>query len=242
MSKPFISIVVPVFGDGFNAGIFYKEIEDALSSWAKFEVVFVNDSFEDENWESIKNLEGVADNIIAVCNGKNRGQHFSTMAGLERVNGDYVVVSDCDGQDNPFEIKKMFDHLTRNQLDAVFGQRLSRASNFFASILSRCFYLILNLLTKFEYDYRTTSFGITTKKIIKCLIQKKSKKIIYGISIRLLTKKIGLIGIEHRARRYGFSSYSFFAKLRLGFDIFNLIWSSRVSGENRGAVGEDYEC
>ena len=242
MSKPFISVVVPVFGAGFNASVFYNEFNDALSSWATFEVIFVNDNYEDENWESIKDLEGVAKSIISICNGKNKGQHFSTKVGLERVNGDYVVVSDCDGQDNPFEIKKMFDHLETNKFDAVFGKRLIRASNFSTSFLSRCFYLILNSLTKIEYDYRTTSFGITTKKIIKCLLEKKSNKIIYGISIRLITKNIGLIGIEHRTRRYGNSSYSFFSKLRLGYDIINLIWKSRVTGRGDRAMGGDFEC
>ena len=122
MSKPFISVVVPVFGAGFNASVFYNELNDALSSWATFEVIFINDNYKDDNWRSIKDQEELVTNITSRCNGENkRRQHFSTKVGLKYVRGDYVVVSDCDGQDNPFEIKKMFNHLNSNHFDAVFA-------------------------------------------------------------------------------------------------------------------------
>ena len=224
MKKPLISVVVPVYGVGFDAKIYYQELVDALSSWAKFEVIFVNDNYEDENWNSIKKLEGITENITSICNGQNKGQHFSTQVGLRKVTGDYIVVCDCDGQDNPFEIRKMFEYLEEGGFNAVFGQRLVRNSNFSSVILSKCFYFILKLITGIEYDYRTTSFGVVTKKTIKCLLEKNAKKIIYGVSIRLITNRVGFIGIEHRGRRCGSSSYSLYSKIKLGYNILKLAW------------------
>lgn len=235
MNKPFISIVVPVFGEGFDASLFYKELDEALSDWARFEVIFVNDSFEDENWRSIKKQEGLVDNIISFCNGENRGQHFSTKIGLEKVNGDYVVVSDCDGQDNPCEIKKMFNMLEQDCFDIVFGQRVNRKDGLVTILLSKIFYSIINIISGIKYDEKTTSFSVAKSFLVKSLLEKKHEKVIYGISIRKITKNIGYIEVCHRVRNKGKSSYSFCSKVKLALEVIILCLNSSspevMSGE-----------
>ena len=222
MKRPFISVVVPVFGTGFDANYFYNELNEALSSWAEFELIFINDNHHDDNWLSIIKTEKSYTNVLGVCNGTNKGQHYSTKIGLKRAKGDYIVVSDCDGQDNPFEIKKMYEKLDSDSRDIVFGQRVNRKDNIINKLFSKLFYLLIYLISGMRYDEKTTSFSVAKSFLIKSILCVDNQKIIYGISIRKVTNNIGYTEVCHRNRRKGKSSYSFYSKVKLALEVINL--------------------
>ena len=62
-----ISIIVPVFGDGFEPILFVQEIQRELIGVSGFEVVFVNDNFPDNNWEKIKSCIEKFPFVKGVC-------------------------------------------------------------------------------------------------------------------------------------------------------------------------------
>ena len=78
----------------------------------------------------------------------------------KKARGDYIIVSDCDGQDNPHEIKKMFDKLESDSCDIVFGQRVNRKDNVINKLFSKIFYALIYLISGMRYDEKTTSFSV----------------------------------------------------------------------------------
>jgi len=68
-----------------------------------YEIVLVNDASPDESWELIKALSQQNKHVRGVNLSRNFGQHEAITAGLSVAEGQWVVVMDCDLQDQPEE-------------------------------------------------------------------------------------------------------------------------------------------
>ncbi len=88
---------------------------------------------------SWKRLAKAQTHIKGIKLSRNFGQHYAITAGLDQARGEWVVVMDCDLQDQPEEIKKLWEK-SKQGYDVVFARRGSRKDgylkkNFFKNIL-----------------------------------------------------------------------------------------------------------
>ena len=107
---PKISVVSPVYGCCDSLNDLYIRLKDALSTISEdFEIIFVNDASPDNAWNTIKELVAQDDRIKGINLSRNFGQHKAIAAGLAHAQGDWVVVMDCDLQDRPEDIIKLYN-------------------------------------------------------------------------------------------------------------------------------------
>ena len=98
--KKKLSVIIPCYNSEKNIrSVIKKDIEifEQLNI-EEYEFILVNDCSPDNTWNIIKELSKKNPRIVAINLAKNTGQNGAIMAGFHYVSGDYVVVSDDDGQ------------------------------------------------------------------------------------------------------------------------------------------------
>ena len=100
--KPTLSVVTPVYGCGDCLVELYRRLKQTLTEITPdYEIIMVNDHSPDHAWMLIQQLAHQDHNVKGISLSRNFGQHHAITAGLDFADGDWVVVMDCDLQDQP---------------------------------------------------------------------------------------------------------------------------------------------
>ncbi len=213
-----ISVVSPVYACKTSLIELYVRLKETLEKITlDFEIIFVNDASPDGAWETIIELTQKDKRVKGIDLSRNFGQHYAITAGLDYAKGEWVVVMDCDLQDQPEEIIKLYDK-AKEGYDVVLGRRISRNDNFYKKALSSFFYKLFNYLTDIQFDPTVGSFRILSKKVVDSYNKLNEKLIFFGALINWLGFKTAFVDIKHTSRKSGRSSYSFSKKLKLAIN------------------------
>ena len=216
---PHISIVIPFYGCNTCLTELYTRLLQTLESITpSFEIIIVNDSSPDGAWDSIAEFAQKDHRVKGIDLSRNFGQHYAITAGMENCKGEWVVVMDCDLQDRPEEIPKMYSKALEGW-DIVFGRRKERKDNFFKSNFSKLFYYILGYLTNTKQDSAIANFGIYHYKVIDAISTMGDSMRYFPTMARWVGFKQTSVNIEHAERMHGKTSYSIGKLIRLGMDV-----------------------
>ncbi|HIP49213.1 MAG TPA: glycosyltransferase [Lutibacter sp.] len=220
MSNPVhISVVTPVYGCSKSLAQLYIRLEKTLSTITnEFEIIMVNDASPDNAWESIKELAAKDSRVKGINFSRNFGQHRAITAGLDYAKGDWVVVMDCDLQDQPEEIIKLYNK-AQEGYDVVFGKRENRQDKWFKRLGSKAFYLVYNYFTESNTNGQIGNFSIISKKVSDELKKFNENSRPYALMVNWLGFNRANIEIKHEKRTIGQSSYSLSKLLTLATDI-----------------------
>ena len=215
---PHISVVTPVYGCSKSLDKLYERLLKTLTEITEeFEIIMVNDASPDNAWPAIKKLALHDERVKGINFSRNFGQHRAITAGLDYAQGDWVVVMDCDLQDQPEEIAKLYAK-AQEGYDIVFGRRISRQDNIFKRMSSKVFYKIFDYFTETNTDNSVANFSIISKKVLHSIREFKEQNRSYALFVNLLGFKRIDIEIEHAKRDEGKSSYTFSKLVNLAID------------------------
>ncbi len=218
MSTPHISIVSPVYR---AAPIIDKLVERTSAAISKitpdFEIILVEDCGPDNSWDKIMENCQKYPYVKGLKLSRNFGQQHATQAGLDASTGEYTITIDCDLQDQPEEIIKLYNKAVEGY-DIVVASRKERKDDFFKKFLSRSFYSVLGYLTETEQDSSVANFVLYSRKALDAISEMKDHKRYYPMLIQWVGFNTTKVEIEHAEREEGGSSYSFRKRLRLGID------------------------
>ncbi len=148
---------------------------------------------------------------------RNFGQHYAITAGLDYAKGDWVVVMDCDLQDRPEEIIKLYNKAL-DGYDIVFGRRAERQDSFFKQLGSKAFNKVLEYFTETKHDNSIANFGIYAQKVVETINRYREHSRDFLLFAKMVGFKKTEIDIEHASRAYGQSSYNLTKLIRLAID------------------------
>jgi len=215
---PKISVVSPIYGCCGSLPDLYERLKESLSSISEdFEIILVNDASPDNAWDAIKALASKDNRVKGINFARNFGQHKAIAAGLAHANGDWVVVMDCDLQDRPEDIIKLYNK-AQEGYDAVFGQRIGRQHSRRKRWASRAFISVYDYLSNSKTDPTIGNFSIISRKVVEGLKELKEQHHPYTFFVIWLGFKRTYIEIDHAKREIGTSSYSFKRLLELAMD------------------------
>jgi glycosyltransferase involved in cell wall biosynthesis len=215
---PLLSIVSPVYGCQKSLHDLYARIRDVLSGLSEdFEIIFVNDASPDTAWETIKELALQDPRVKGINLVRNFGQHKAISAGLDHSRGDWVVIMDCDLQDRPEEIPRLYAK-AQEGYDAVFGQRLGRQDSRRKRWTSRLFIAVYDYLSDSKTDPTIGNFSLISRKVVNALKEMTEQHHAYTFLVIWLGFKRAYIEVEHAKREAGQSSYNFKRLIRLAID------------------------
>jgi len=218
VSNVHISVVTPVYGCCQSLEKLYEQLEKVLSIITdKFEIIMVNDASPDNAWEVIKELSLKDSRVMGINLSRNFGQHRAITAGLDYASGDWVMVMDCDLQDKPEEIIKLY-RKAQEGYDVVFGRRTMRQDKFLKKLGSKVFHKVYDYFTEAKMDSSTANFSIISQKVVKELRKFREQNRSYPLFVNLVGFKRINIDIEHSKREIGESTYSFKKLMNLAID------------------------
>ena len=121
-----LSIVVPVYNAAGCMAELHRRLTAMLNRLtSSFEIVLVDDGSRDDSWGAIAQLAKDDPRIRAVRLSRNFGQHAAITAGLHECQGAWAVVMDCDLQDPPEDIPRLWDR-AQEGVDIVLARRRER--------------------------------------------------------------------------------------------------------------------
>jgi dolichol-phosphate mannosyltransferase len=213
---PHISVVVPVYGCSECLILLTKRLEDSLLSISPdYEIILVNDSSPDFSWNVIKDVAGKNPKIKGINFSRNFGQHYAISAGLDFASGEWVVVMDCDLQDQPEEIKKLYNRALEGY-DIVYGVSEFRGKrNFITKLLRVVYFKLYDFFANNNFKTENLSFYIISRNVRNNMVLFREHSRHISSIMRHVGFKIIGIPIDHKEREFGKSTYNFSKRVKL---------------------------
>lgn len=216
---PLISIVSPVYRGEKMVHELVRRITESVSKISDdFEIILVNDSSPDMSWAEIMKECENDKRVKGINLSRNFGQPSAIAAGMQYVKGQWVVVMDCDLQDNPEEIPNFYRKAMEG-FDMVIGLRVERNDTFLKRLSSTIFNKVFSYLCDVDSDKRPSNFGIYKRDVIDQYNKLSERGEAFSILLRGLGYKVTAIPIQHSERFEGKSSYSLCKLLKLAFNL-----------------------
>lgn len=213
-----LSIVVPVYkGEEFLRELTERILQVCRPVFGHLEIIYVNDASPDESWFLIKKLCQEYPELTGINFSRNFGQHYAITAGLAHASGEWLCVMDCDLQDRPEEIPRLYAK-AREGYDIVHARRRHRSDHFRKRQSSRIFYKIFGYLTDSEQDAGIANFGIYHHKVIAAILQMGDRIRFFPTMIQWVGFNRTTLEVQHAPRASGTSSYNWGKLLRLAFN------------------------
>ena len=215
---PLLSIVSPVYKAEKIIPLLVERIENSVSKiTADYELLLVEDGGPDHSWKVIAGIAKTNSKIKGIKLSRNFGQHPAIMAGLSQAKGEWIVVMDCDLQDQPEEIEKLYAKALEG-FDIVLAKRRDRKDSFLKKMTSSFFSKIYGYFTDTKYDNEVANFGIYHKKVIQSILEIPDTIKFFPLFVKFVGYNSTSIIVEHAERAEGNTSYSFTKLLSLAFN------------------------
>lgn len=207
-----IDIVIPVYEATATIRELLERIESVVHEFQlNARVILVDDGSRDDSWAIIRNWMSTSNlKTTAIKLYKNYGQHPATMAGLKYATGDFVIIMDCDLQDQPEAIPLLVRELKARDCDLVVVRSHVRRS-LLVNTTSRIFHS----LTGAPKD--VTTFRIARKELIASLLKMPEANKLSSPVLLEISRKTEFIEYQRENPRYG-SRYTFSARFRIGMN------------------------
>ncbi|GAB3852559.1 glycosyltransferase family 2 protein [Hymenobacter terrigena] len=214
----YFSIVSPVYrADTLVAQLVSRIIAAVEPLGRPFEIILVDDRSPDNSWAAIL-AQTTDERVRGFRLSRNFGQHRAITAGLEQCRGEWIVVMDCDLQDQPEEIPGLY-HEALKGYDLVFARRVERQDSWLKRTGSRAFYRVLSYLTETKQDPAIANFGIYHRKVVDAVLTMRESIRYFPTMVRWVGFRSGGLAVTHAERSEGTSSYNLRSNINLALDI-----------------------
>ena len=204
-----ISVVIPVYQAEACLEELYRRLKAALAPISQdFEIVLIEDCGGDRSWQIIMELARRDHRVKGLQFSRNFGQHYGSTAGLDCCDGDWVVVMDCDLQDRPEEIPRLYAK-AREGHEIVIARRGRRSDPLLKRLLSWLFYRLFSYLADMDYDPQAGNYRIISRKVVASYRQMRERSRFFGSLINWMGFPVASIDVQHAERHDGRSTYTF---------------------------------
>jgi dolichol-phosphate mannosyltransferase len=211
-----ISIVIPVYRAENCLDELYRRLKVALETiTTDFEIVLVEDCGGDRSWPLIAELAKRDPRVKGIQFSRNFGQHCGITAGLDHCDGDWVVVMDCDLQDRPEEIPRLYAK-AREGHEIVVARRGKRSDPLLKRLSSWLYYRTFSWLADMDYDPQAGNYRILSRKVIRNYRNMRERSRFFGSLINWMGFPAASIAVQHDERFDGSSTYTFSKLWQLG--------------------------
>jgi dolichol-phosphate mannosyltransferase len=213
-----ISVVVPVYACATCLDALHGRLTATLTAMAaRYELVFIDDRTTDGSWDVLTRLTATDDHVRAFRLSRNFGQHVAITAGLAEARGAWIVVMDCDLQDPPEEIPRLYAKASEGH-DVVLARRTQRPGAPGRVLAGRLYFRLLNRVAGTDIDRSYGTFSIISRKVADAYLRFGDRERHYLFILYWLGFDQAAIDFPAEPRYSGTSSYSVGALLRHALD------------------------
>ncbi len=214
-----LSIVSPVYNAASILPHLVKQIKEAVEKISPdYEIILVDDGSPDESWQAIEKECNLNPRVKGVKLVRNFGQHFAITAALEASSGNFVVVMDCDLQDDPKYLNELY-RKAKEGFEIVYTEKQERKHSFYKNITARIFNSVFNYLSENVQSHSNVgAYSLISRKVVDAFMQIKDSHRHYLMVLRWLGFRSTSIKIVHQKRHSGQSTYNVSKMLKHAID------------------------
>jgi glycosyltransferase involved in cell wall biosynthesis len=213
MSKK-LSIIIPAYNEAATIHLILNKVQQVnLLNNIQKEIVIVNDCSTDQTQETIEKYK--AENphldIQIYKQAVNQGKGAAIHKGIEKAQGDYIIIQDADLEYDPNEYNILLKPLEDGVADVVYGSRFmggnpQRILFFWHSIGNKILTFMSNMFTNLNLTDMETCYKLFRAEIIKSIQFKENR---FGFEPEVTAKiaripriRIYEVGISYYGRTY----------------------------------------
>ena len=222
-SRPYLSIVIPVFNEAANVAELHQQLTASLEPMGRpYEILIVDDGSTDGTLPRLVEIEGRDRRVRVLRLRRNFGQTAAFSAGFDHARGEIVVTSDGDLQNDPADIPRLVARLEEGGFDLVCGVRKSRQDPISKKVPS----WFANRLISWATGVHLSDYGCSLKAI-RSEVARNLR--LYGEMHRFIPAVASWMGVSvtempvhHRPRTRGHSKYGLGRTVRVLLDLFTI--------------------
>lgn len=213
-----LSVVIPVYGCEGCLQALCDRLRAAIEPvCSDYELIFVEDRSPDASWEVLQQLAADHGEVRLLRLSRNFGQHAAVTAGLAEAAGERVVVMDCDLQDRPEDIPRLWAEAEKGY-EVVLCRRTKRRQSLPRRASARAYHGFRNLLARSDMYTNYTNLSLISRKVVDAFLTLRDKDRQYLLIVDWLGFEQTAIEVEPAERYAGRSAYTFRHLLRVAVD------------------------
>ena len=206
------SVVVPVYNSEHTLEELYRRLEKVFREVIKedFELILVDDGSKDRSFEVMTELRNKDQRVRIIQMARNFGQHPALLCGFAHVRGDFVVTMDDDLQHQPEELPKMVNVMReRDDVDAIIASYEGRKHGFIRRLGTKFSVWATSKMLGKDPNLQITSYRLIRRFLVDAMVKTNTYLPQIGNLLVLTSNRIINVPVQHAARAYGKSGYSF---------------------------------
>jgi polyisoprenyl-phosphate glycosyltransferase len=204
-----LSVVVPVYRCEECLEVLHRRVVASMSTLTDaFEIVFVDDRSPDGSRAVLSNLAARDPAVRVLRLSRNFGQQAAITAGLSRSRGRWTVVMDCDLQDPPELIPRLYAK-AQEGYDVVLARRAQRSHSPLRLFAAKLYFKAIRLFLGVEISGDYGAFSILSAKARTAFLSVPDADRHYIPILFWIGFERADVEFEHGRRYAGKSSYSF---------------------------------
>jgi len=214
-----LSIVVPVYNEEANLAALHTRLSRVAVACAdEHEIIFVDDGSTDGSGAVIAGLIREDLSVRLIGFSRNFGHEMATTAGLDRADGDAVVIIDADLQDPPEVIAELVERW-RAGVDVVYARRRRReGESVFKRFTSFAFYRVIRALAEVDIPADTGDFRLMDRRVVEVLRRcRENPRFVRGL-VSWAGFRQEAVFYDRAERHAGETKYNFAKLVRLSWE------------------------
>ena len=210
-----LSVVVPVYGCAGCLEPLHERLTRSVEQITdSYELVLVDDRSVDGGWDVLQRLARSDDRVRAFRLSRNFGQDAAITAGLAQARGDWAVVMDCDLQEAPEDIPRLWATAGEGY-DVVRtirkGWRHSPLRRFSSRLYRR-------LTMETDTLPERSTLSLLSRQVIDAFLRLRDRDREFMVALDWLGFDSTTIEIDHHDRHAGQSGYTLGRLVRVALD------------------------
>jgi len=217
--KPKYSIIAPIYNEFDNLNLLYERVSSVMNSTGEaWEFVMIDDGSSDGSTDKILELKSGDEKVKPVIFARNFGHQIAVTAGLDKSQGDAVIVIDADLQDPPEVILDLIEKWEEGY-EVVYAVRSKReGESWFKLFTASAFYRLIQRITDVYIPTDTGDFRLLDRKVVTVMNQMRERhRFLRGMSSWIGYKQIG-VEYERAERFAGETKYPLKKMIRFASD------------------------
>lgn len=222
MNRPKLSLVIPILNEAATIPeldrrlrAFLGDLSEVGDSW---EVVFIDDGSGDESYALLDRLAVVEPRYKVISFARNFGHQAAITAGLDRAEGEAVVVIDADLQDPPEVVREMLARAGEG-FDVVYAvRRRRRGETIFKRATAALFYRFMRAMTGVDIPVDAGDFRLIKRNVVLTMrALREQHRFVRGM-VAWVGFRQASVSYDRDARFAGETKYPFRKMVRFALD------------------------
>lgn len=207
---PELSLVVPLYNEAGNILPLAEQSVAVLRAISRpFEIILVNDGSTDGTAAEIAEAHARWPECRELRLERNAGQAIAVLTGLRAARGDYLLMMDGDGQNDPADFPALLKLVESGTVDIACGWRVDRHDSTLRKIMSLFANVVRRAILRDGVHDAGCQLRVMRREVREAffpmeLMQSFIPALAAGAGFR-----VGELPVRHHPRRHGKSQYGF---------------------------------